>query len=136
MIDKYYSPSDSIRGPKLKIKKSVFISSIYHVKNGKEQNTKLGSIREEFSKASHNAFAFRLMENGVLRSDLSDDGEVKGTAGRVILQHLENMNLVNVLLVVTRFYGGINLGKGGLIRAYSKTAKDLLDNIELIEFKS
>jgi putative IMPACT (imprinted ancient) family translation regulator len=46
------------------------------------------------------------------------------------------MNLVNVLLIVTRFYGGINLGKGGLIRAYSKTAKDLLDNIELIEFIS
>ncbi len=136
MIDKHYSPSGSIRGPKHKIKKSVFIASIFPIKNETEQRTKLDSIREEFSKASHNAFAYRLMENGVLRSDLSDDGEVKGTAGRVILQHLDNMNLVNVLLVVTRFYGGVNLGKGGLIRAYSKTAKDLLDNIELIEFKS
>lgn len=132
MSDRFCSPARSIRGPKHKIKKSIFIASIYSVKNENELNIKLKSIKEEFSKASHNAYAFRLMENSAMRSDLSDDGEVKGTAGRVILQHLENINAVNVLLVVTRFYGGINLGKGGLIRAYSKTAKDLLDNIEMI----
>ena len=136
MKHKHYTPSSSVRGPKYKIKKSVFIATIYSIQDNLGLVEKIKSVREEFSKASHNAYAFRLMEDGVERSDLSDDGEVKGTAGRVILQHLENMNVMNVLLVVTRFYGGINLGKGGLIRAYSKTAKDLLDNIELIEFIS
>ncbi|MCE7737324.1 MAG: YigZ family protein [Candidatus Heimdallarchaeota archaeon] len=127
--------NEPIRGPKIKVKKSIFIASIYPLSDEAQIAGCLEGMKREFSKASHNAYAFVLMENEKIRSDFHDDGEVKGTAGRVILQNLERKSLVNVLLVVTRFYGGINLGKGGLIRAYSEAAYDLLENINIEPYK-
>lgn len=126
----------AIRGPKRKIKKSIFIGTIFPVKNKKQIEERLVQISEEFAKANHNAWAYRLLyKDNKIITDFDDDGEVRGTAGRVIMTHLENNRLVNVLLVVTRYYGGINLGKGGLIRAYSQTALDLVDNVEIIQWK-
>ena len=120
-----------IRGPKIKISKSIFIATIFPISTEAEFKTRLDEIKKDFSKASHNAWAYRFLEGDKIFSDFHDDGEVKGTAGRILMQHLEKTLLVNVLLIVTRFYGGINLGKGGLIRSYSRTAMDLLENIEL-----
>jgi len=125
-----YTIEGSYRGPKYRVKKSIFIASIYHVDSHQEVKDTLAKVGKEFRKASHNSWAFRLREGGEIISDDNDDGEVKGTAGRVIATHIEEF--VNVLLVVTRFYGGINLGKGGLIRSYSKTALDLMTNIPKI----
>jgi putative IMPACT (imprinted ancient) family translation regulator len=71
----------------------------------------------------------------VIIADCHDDGEVHKTAGEPILNVLGNRDMINILLVVTRFYGRIHLGPAGLIRRYSGTARDLLDNIELISFK-
>ncbi len=124
-----YSIERSYRGPKFKFKKSVFIASIYSVSGRKEVKQIRERVSEEFRKASHNAWAFRILMDGNVVEDDGDDGEVKGTAGRMIATHLEHSGLVNVILFVTRFYGGINLGKGGLIRSYSKVAKELVDNI-------
>ncbi|MCY3412157.1 MAG: YigZ family protein [Candidatus Heimdallarchaeota archaeon] len=117
--------TQAMRGPKIKIKRSIFFASIYPIHSEKELENNVKNLRAEFPKASHHAYAY-ILEG---RADYFDDGEVKGTAGRVILQNLENQLLNNVLLVVTRIYGGVNLGKGGLIKAYSQTAKDLLDFI-------
>ena len=128
MSSPLYCISEPIRGPKIKVKKSIFIASIYPVTDDDQLVSNISKIKQEFIKASHNAYAYILSEKKI-RSDYHDDGEVKGTAGRVILQNLERKKLVNILLVVTRFYGGVNLGKGGLIRAYSETARDLLENI-------
>lgn len=127
--------TEPLRGPKIKVKKSIFIASVFPVSNDDQIGLCLDEIKKEFNKASHNAYAFVLMEKKNIRSDFHDDGEVKGTAGRVILQNIERKSLVNILLVVTRFYGGINLGKGGLIRAYSETAHDLLENINYEPFE-
>lgn len=127
--------NEPIRGPKIKVKKSIFIASIYPVSDEVQITGYLEEIKREFRKASHNAYAFVLMGKEKIRSDFHDDAEVKGTAGRIILQNLERKSLVNVLLVVTRFYGGINLGKGGLIRAYSETVHDLLENINFEPFQ-
>ena len=124
--------ASSIRGPKIKIKKSIFIATIFPISSEAEFKARLQEIKKDFSKASHNAWAYRFIASDKILSDFHDDGEVKGTAGRILMQHLEKKSLINILLVITRFYGGINLGKGGLIRSYSRTAMDLLDNIELI----
>ncbi len=124
-----YTIERSYRGPKFKFKKSVFLASIYSVTSRKEVKQIRESISKEFRKASHNAWAFRIRIDGNVVEDYGDDGEVKGTAGRVLATHLEHSDLVDVILFVTRFYGGINLGKGGLLRSYSKVAKELVDNI-------
>jgi Xaa-Pro dipeptidase len=131
-VTEQFTISHATRGPKIKIKKSIFIATIFPISNEKQFKTRLEEIKKDFSKASHNAWAYRFLENDKVFSDFHDDGEVKGTAGRILMQHLEKNSLVNTLLVVTRFYGGINLGKGGLIRSYSRTAMDLLENIKLI----
>lgn len=125
--------NQKIRGPKIKIKKSRFIATIIPVNSYEEIEMELENINKEMKKASHNAYAYRIMENSKLREDLHDDGEVPTCGGLPILNVLRHENLINVILIVTRFYGGINLGKGGLIRAYSGTAKDLVENIELVE---
>jgi len=127
--------SQPIRGPKLKIKKSIFIATIFPISDEAQFKTRLEEIKKDFSKASHNAWAYRFIDDNKIFSDFHDDGEVKGTAGRILMQHLEKKELVNILIVVTRFYGGINLGKGGLIRSYSRTTMDLLDNIKTISLK-
>jgi putative IMPACT (imprinted ancient) family translation regulator len=134
LTEEYKTISEPIRGPKLIEKKSIFIGSIYPIRSISEFDDIHQSIKIEFHKASHNAYAYRLYEDGLLKANFHDDGEQKGTAGRLILQHLENYDIVNAALFVTRFYGGINLGRGGLIRSYSKTAKDLLDNVKLVTF--
>lgn len=132
MTDQHFTISQATRGPKIKVKKSIFIATIFPISNEADFKTRLSEINKDFSKASHNAWAYRFIANDMIFSDFHDDGEIRGTAGRILIQHLEKNSLVNILLVVTRFYGGINLGKGGLIRSYSRTAMDLLENIKFL----
>ncbi len=127
---------NKIRGPKIVIKKSRFIASIYPVNRQEDIDKEIIFIKKEMRKASHSAYAYRIIENGKIREDINDDGEVPSTAGLPILNVITGNKLMNVLLVVTRFYGGTNLGKGGLIRAYSGTAKDLIENVKLVEFQN
>lgn len=101
-----------------------------------EIEERLDEIKEEFNKATHNAYAYRVIENGKVRADRDDDDEVKGTAGDPILKILGHYEMVNVLAIVTRYYGRIHLGPAGLIRQYSGAIKDLLDNIPLIDEQS
>ena len=113
--------NDSGRGQKNKIKKSIFITTIYHVSSQDEVQSYLTKIQEEFRKATHNAYAYRI-GNPVSWEESSDDREVKGCAGKPIMNILQKQKITNTLVIVTRFYGGIKLGPGGLIRAYSKSA--------------
>ena len=117
--------SDSGRGLKNKIKKSIFITTIYHVSSQEEVQSHLLKIQEEFRKATHNAYAYRI-GNPTLWEESSDDGEVKGCAGKPIMNILQKQEITNTLVIVTRFYGGVKLGPGGLIRAYSKSAAELI----------
>ncbi len=105
-------------------KKSEFISNVFPVATEEEANEKLGEMRKQYKDATHNCFAYIILENGVLKERYSDDGEPSGTAGMPILEVLRREELLNLLVVVTRYYGGTLLGTGGLTRAYGRGAKD------------
>jgi len=122
--------AESGRGPKIKIKKSIFIATIFRVVSKNDVEDHISKIQEEFKKATHNAYAYRI-GNPVSWEESFDDGEVKGCAGKPIMNILQKQEITNTLVVVTRFYGGVKLGPGGLIRAYSKTASGLITAIGL-----
>nr|MBP3680343.1 YigZ family protein [Clostridia bacterium] len=100
-------------------KKSKFIATLCYIKNEEQANNLIKDIKKQYHDARHNCFAYRVMtESGVVER-FSDDGEPSGTAGGPMLNILGKNNLCNVLVVVTRYFGGILLGTGGLVRAYS-----------------
>ncbi len=102
-------------------KKSRFIANIKEVNNEEDAIAFLEEIRKEHSGARHNVYAYIIEENNVMR--YSDAGEPSGTAGMPVLDLLKKEGLSNVAVVVTRYFGGILLGTGGLFHAYSKSAK-------------
>ena len=100
-------------------KKSRFIANIYHLENVEEAEEKIKSTKKKYYDAKHNCIAYRVIENGKVVEKASDDGEPSGTAGSPMLNILQKNNLCNLVVVVTRYFGGILLGTGGLVRAYS-----------------
>ncbi len=100
-------------------KKSRFIANIYHVENVEEAEEKIKSTKKKYYDAKHNCIAYRVIENGKVVEKASDDGEPSGTAGSPMLNILQKNNLCNLVVVATRYFGGILLGTGGLVRAYS-----------------
>ena len=112
-------------------KKSKFIANIFYVENLQEAEEYIKKTKKEHYNAKHNCFAYIVMgENGEKVKKFSDDGEPSGTAGAPILEILEKQNLCNILVVVTRYFGGILLGTGGLVRAYSGAVLEALKNVE------
>lgn len=109
-------------------KKSRFIANICHVDTVEEAEEKLKTIKKKFYDAKHNCVAYRVVENGKVIEKSSDDGEPSGTAGAPMLNILQKNNLCNILVVVTRYFGGILLGTGGLVRAYSDAAQKGIEN--------
>ena len=101
-------------------KKSRFIGTCRPVKTEEEALEFIARMKSKYWDASHNVYAYILRENGVQR--FSDDGEPQGTAGIPVIETMKKAGLVDVALVATRYFGGILLGGGGLIRAYSHTA--------------
>lgn len=112
-------------------KKSKFICNIFHVESVIEAEDKLNEIRKQYYDARHNCFVYKIAEDGCFKS--SDDGEPSGTAGVPMLNIVNGKNISNVLVVVTRYFGGILLGTGGLVRAYSQAISAALDNAVLIK---
>lgn len=113
----------------LEIKKSKFISKIYKVKSIDEVNNILINLKKEYNDATHQCYAYII--NNYKKS--SDDGEPGGTAGIPILQVLDRQNLNYVLCVVIRYFGGIKLGAGGLVRAYTKSVSELINQTPSVE---
>lgn len=113
----------------LEVKKSRFISVLKKVKDITEIDKILSDLKEEYKDATHYCYAY-IIDN---KKKSSDDNEPGGTAGLPILQALEKNNLNYVLCVVIRYFGGIKLGAGGLIRAYSKATSEAIRNSEKIE---
>ena len=112
----------------IEIKKSKFIGIYYHVENAEEISAILQNLKKEYKKATHICYAYRL--SSPFAEKACDDGEPSGTAGKPILNVLQKQDKQNCLLVVVRFFGGVKLGAGGLVRAYSKTASETLKNLE------
>lgn len=106
-------------------KHSRFIGYVSHTETDEEAVEFIDRIRSLHSDARHNVYAYVLGEENRMR--YSDDGEPHGTAGKPILDIINGFELKDVTVVVTRYFGGILLGTGGLVRAYSKAAKDTLD---------
>ncbi len=115
----YYTVSDSAKASFIE-KRSEFIGCIAPVKTNDEAVAFINSIKAEHRKAKHNVYAYILRADNISR--YSDDGEPQGTAGVPVLDVLQKRGLTDVCMVVTRYFGGILLGGGGLVRAYSHAA--------------
>lgn len=114
-------------------KKSVFIGYIRPVPDEDAAKAFIAEIKKKHADAKHNVYAYILQGTGIAR--FSDDGEPQGTAGMPILEVLKREELCGVAVVVTRYFGGILLGAGGLTRAYAKAAKLAVDAAGVAEFR-
>ncbi|MEN6634617.1 MAG: YigZ family protein [Clostridiaceae bacterium] len=115
------------------ISKSRFLGFCIPVSSEAEAQEALARIRKRHYDARHCCYAFRLQQGGIARS--SDDGEPSGTAGAPILAALTGAGVENVLCAVVRYFGGVLLGTGGLVRAYGKTASDALQAAEVVSIR-
>ena len=102
-------------------KKSKFIANLFYVESAKQAEDIIKETKKRYHDARHNCVAYRIIEDEKIVEKASDDGEPSGTAGMPMLQILKSNNLANVLVIVTRYFGGILLGTGGLVRAYSNS---------------
>ncbi len=116
------------------IKKSRFIGVLTSCADEQEVNRILQRLHTEHPAASHIAYAYRITTGNGLISRFHDAGEPSGTAGKPIFQHLEGNNLINVLLAVIRYFGGVKLGAGGLTRAYGGSARQVIETAELFPY--
>ena len=124
MMTEYYIPTAPSE-TEFTEKRSRFIGHVWRVESEAEARAHVEEMKKRYYDARHNCWCYLLREGGVER--YSDDGEPQGTAGQPMLNVFEREGLVDVLCVVTRYFGGILLGAGGLCRAYTKAAKDALD---------
>ena len=106
-------------------KRSRFLGHVWPVESEEEARARIEEIRKKHYDARHHCWCYRIREGGVER--YSDDGEPQGTAGQPMLNVFQREEVTNVVCVVTRYFGGILLGAGGLVRAYTQSAKDALD---------
>lgn len=111
------------------IKNSKFITIIYHIANIDDVNKYMNIVKDKYKDATHYCYAY-ILPNTI---KCSDDGEPSGTAGKPILDVLSKHNLNFVLAIVVRYFGGIKLGAGGLIRAYSKCISSCLNNANIMK---
>lgn len=118
----------------IEIKKSKFICHLFRIGSEEEAKEYIAKIKKMHYKANHNCSAYMLGENFEIQRS-SDDGEPSGTAGVPMLEVLKNNQLQNTLAVITRYFGGIKLGAGGLIRAYSTSVSEALKEIGIVQGK-
>lgn len=112
------------------INKSEFITRIYRVNSIEEIDSILEAIRKKHYDATHNCYAYILGDNQDIQK-CSDDGEPQKTAGAPMMDVLKKNNMTNILAIVTRYFGGILLGAGGLVRAYSSSVSECLKKCEI-----
>ncbi len=111
------------------IKKSRFITKLYYIENTNKVNDIINELKKEYKKCTHICYSYIIGPN----AKAVDDGEPSGTAGKPILNVLQKKDMTNVLCVVIRYFGGIKLGAGGLVRAYTKSASEVIKLVNLIE---
>ena len=106
----------------IEIERSKFLSYAIHIESEEQAKEEIAKIKKEHPKATHHCYAYILKD----KQKSNDDGEPSGTAGIPILEIIKQFDLENVLVVVVRYFGGIKLGAGGLIRAYARGCKEVL----------
>ena len=130
-MESFISIKENIQ-TELVVKKSKFICNLIKVETQEEAENMIKKMKKKYYDARHNCVAYRVMENEQIVEKSSDDGEPSGTAGGPMLNILQKNNLCNILVVVTRYFGGILLGTGGLVRAYSDATKKAIQKSELL----
>ena len=115
----------------INIKKSQFICCLYPTKSKRESKEIIQKLNQKYSDATHNCTAY-IVGDG---EGFDDDGEPGGTAGKPMISVLRKNELHNVTAIVTRYFGGIKLGAGGLVRAYSKSVMEAIANAEIVEIE-
>ena len=114
-------------------KRSKFIANFFPVRSVEEAEEIIKKTKKKYYDARHNCMAYRIMKEDKICEKSSDDGEPSGTAGAPMLTILQKNNLANVLIIVTRYFGGILLGTGGLVRAYSDSLLKAIEESHFIE---
>lgn len=118
------------------IKKSRFLAQIVPVTDRDAAMRALDAARQRYPDARHHCWAYQIgSPNSPRLVALSDDGEPGGTAGKPILNVIQHKNVGDIMLIVTRYFGGIKLGAGGLVRAYSQAAQQAFDAVTLTEYR-
>ncbi|MBT1247588.1 MULTISPECIES: YigZ family protein [unclassified Thermosipho (in: thermotogales)] len=118
---------------KINIKRSIFIATISHADDSEEAREFIREISKSYNDATHNCPAYRVIEHEQIVEFSSDNGEPSGTAGRPILGVLRKFDLLNVVVVVTRYFGGVKLGVRGLIDAYSSVVEKALTEVKIVK---
>lgn len=125
-MSKFYLTVDGVTENTVEIKRSKFIATLSHVESGEDAEAFVRAVRKRYPDATHNCYAYIADELGN-ETRFSDDGEPGGTAGQPMLEVLKKRGVVKAAVVVTRYFGGIKLGAGGLVAAYTDSVSEVLD---------
>ncbi len=134
MAGAFFEPASDGR-VEIEVKKSRFIGTVRRVSGTEEAKILVRAERDLHPGARHVVFAFIIGDPNSETAGMSDDGEPKGTAGRPVLEVLKGSGVRNALVTVTRYFGGIKLGTGGLVRAYTECAREALRNTPVREVR-
>lgn len=132
MLSRYFTVRQEAYQHEIIIQKSRFIAHIKRVETEQEAQEFIQTLKKKYWDASHNCSAYMIGENDQIQK-ANDDGEPSGTAGVPILEVLKKKKLKDTVVVITRYFGGIKLGAGGLIRAYGKATSEGLDTAGIVE---
>ena len=132
MLIPYTAPRATFQ-KELEIKKSIFLATLIPVKNEEEAQEAIAKMKKEKRDDTHNCSAYRIGTERIYEKS-SDDGEPQGTAGHPMLHVLQMNELTNTLAIVTRWFGGIKLGAGGLTRAYTQSLADAVKEADLVRY--
>ena len=132
LIDKYVTVKQESH-VEFEEKRSLFIGHAIHVDSEEEAAAFVKSVKKEYADATHNVWAYHL--KGGIIARYSDDGEPQGTAGMPVLEAIRKSGVDDVCVVVTRYFGGILLGAGGLVRAYSHSAVIAIEGAEIVTYE-
>lgn len=132
MSKRYPVPASAVRAETI-VTRSRFIATIGAAESVEAARDFIQRIRAEMPDATHHVYAFRVGYGSSVQEGLSDDGEPAGTSGKPVMAVLRGADIGDVVLVVTRYFGGTKLGTGGLVRAYSGAAKAVIEQLPLTE---
>ncbi|MFB3161117.1 YigZ family protein [Neobacillus sp. 179-J 1A1 HS] len=132
MLSRYFTVRQEVSEHEIIIQKSRFIAHIKRAENEGEAQEFIQTLKKKYWDANHNCSAYLIGENDQIQK-ANDDGEPSGTAGVPILEVLKKKKLKDTVVVITRYFGGIKLGAGGLIRAYGKATSEGLETAGIVE---
>jgi len=133
MIEDEYLTIEQQQTAEIKVKGSTFIGTACPINTEQQATDFIHQVSQKFYNATHNCYAYQIGLNPSVVFRMSDAGEPTGTAGAPILNVIKGKSLTNLAVVVTRYFGGTKLGKGGLVRAYSECTQNVIEQCSIIQ---